>query len=187
MPRAIVDIQNVGADAAEVLAHIGTSSFRDAYAAHSDPDDLEAHVKEFFSVQAVRACIETRQSSYVLASVDGQPGAFAKYRIAPCPVPAGALHALELQQLYVLASHQRHGLGARLVQFLSKIAVRQQLQGIWLSCWEDADWALSFYLKNGFSRVGTADFAVGSTTYCDYLLWLALEPECRKSASHSHT
>ena len=177
MRQSAIDICSAGIDAADTLAHIGMSSFRDAYSAHSDPVDLEAHLQEFFAPQAVRACIESGASQYLLASVDRRPGGLAKYRPAACPVPGGATDALELQQLYVLASVQRHGLGRRLVDALVDVAQGQQRSGIWLSCWEEADWALNFYLGNGFVSVGTADFALGATNYRDFLLWRALPPE----------
>lgn len=187
MRNTAVDIRYAGLDSVEILASVGESSFRDAYAAHSEPADLEAHVQQCFSLDAIRGNIEQQKSSYLLASVDGQPGGIAKYRIAPCPVPGVALNALELQQLYVKAGLQRHGLGRRLVQSLLEEARQQSLAGIWLSCWEDADWALNFYRKNGFTRIGTADFALGATIYCDYLMWLALPAEDRRTASHSST
>ncbi len=187
MQHTAVDICNAGLDAVEILASIGANSFRDAYAAHSEPADLEAHVQEFFSVDAIRGCIERQESRYLLASVNRQPGGIARYRIAPCPVPGGALQALELQQLYVMAGQQRQGLGRRLIRSLLEEARQQKLAGIWLSCWEDADWALKFYRKNGFVRVGTADFAVGATIYCDYLMWLDLPAEGRRTAPHSST
>jgi len=176
MQQSIVEIRTVGVEAAETVAKIGMSSFRDAYAAHSDPADLEAHLQESFAPQAVRACMERGESQYLLASVDGRPGGIAKYRPAACPVPGGATDALELQQLYVLASMQRHGLGRRLMDAMLSIARREQRSGIWLSCWQDADWAMNFYRKNGFATVGTADFVLGTTSYCDFLLWQALPP-----------
>jgi GNAT superfamily N-acetyltransferase len=182
-----IDICNAGVEAADILASIGSSSFRDAYSQHSDPADLEAHLRDFFAPGAVRACIESGQGQYLLATVDGQPGGIARYRPAACPVPNGATDALELQQLYVLASMHRHGLGRRLIDALIDVARGLQLTGIWLSCWEDADWAMNFYLKNGFVAVGTADFDLGTTTYCDHLLWRALLPENRKSTGRSRS
>lgn len=179
--QALIKIRAAAADDAVVLASIGASSFRDAYALHSEPSDLESHVQEFFTSAAIRACIQGDASRYLLATVDGKPGGIAKYRAAPCPVPGGAMEALEIQQLYVLASMQRHGLGRQLVHAVAAIASHQLLTGVWLSCWEDADWALNFYRKNGFVPVGTADFAVGATNYSDLLLWLPLPAAMQKT------
>jgi ribosomal protein S18 acetylase RimI-like enzyme len=185
--QAQIRVRAATAQDAAVVADIGASSFRDAYAPHSEPPDLEAHLRDYFTPDAVRACIECDASRYLLATVDGEPGGIAKYRAAACPVPGGATDALELQQLYVLASQQRHGLGRHLLHAVTEIAGRQRLAGIWLSVWEDAHWALNFYEKNGFMRVGTADFAVGATNYRDLLLWLPVPEAMQKNASRSRS
>jgi len=185
--RAQIRIRAAAVQDAAVVAGIGASSFRDAYAPHSEPPDLESHVRDFFTPEAVRACIERDASRYLLATVDGEPGGIAKYRAAACPVPGGAMDALELQQLYVLARMQRHGIGRRLLHAVFEIAGRERLKGVWLSCWEDADWALKFYEKNGFMRVGSADFAVGATNYRDFLLWQPLPLAAQKNAAHSQS
>jgi ribosomal protein S18 acetylase RimI-like enzyme len=178
-----IAIRAAGVADAAAVASVGATSFRDAYSPHSDRADLESHIRSYFSAAAVRSEIEQQGRSYLLATVDAQPAGMAKYRDAPCPVPGGASAALEVQQLYVLASMQRHGLGRRLIQELLAIAHRRGADGIWLSCWEDADWAVSFYRKNGFSVVGTAPFELGTTRYRDFLMWLPQEAE--KKPSHS--
>lgn len=185
MPQAIISIRAAGSDDAGVVAAIGASSFRDAYAPHSEPLDLEAHIEEFFTAAAIRA--ELQRCDYLLATVDATPAGIAKYRSAACPAAGGASDALELQQLYVLASLQRHGLGRRLVDALLAIAKRQGKSGIWLTAWQQADWALNFYRKLGFVKVGTTDFTLGATSYIDDLLWLALPAAGRRTPGRSQS
>jgi len=111
----------------------------------------------------------------LIANVNDKAGGMLKYHHAACPEPGIASNAVELQQLYVLAEMQRHGLGRRLVENLIAIARNTEATGIWLSAWEDADWAINFYRKTGFSAVGTAIFTVGAATYTDLLMWWPLE------------
>jgi ribosomal protein S18 acetylase RimI-like enzyme len=47
--------------------------------------------------------------------------------------------------------------------------------GLWLSVWQDADWATGFYEAYGFRRAGTAEFHLGHSRFTDHLMWLALE------------
>jgi GNAT superfamily N-acetyltransferase len=168
-----VEVRAAGVADAGILASIGSNSFRDAYAEHSGAADLEAHVAEYFTAAVVRREIEQHNSDYLLASVSDRPGGIAKYRNAACPVPGIASNAMELQQLYVSADMQRHGLGRQLLARLMEIARQRQVEGIWLSTWQDADWAVNFYLKNGFRAVGLGDFIVGTTAYVDDIMWLA--------------
>lgn len=156
-------VREASLDDAEVLAHVGSNSFRDAYQQHSDSSDLSAHIDEYFTVAAIRNEIEQQRCRYILASVDGAPAGMAKIRRAACPVTGGDDNATELQQLYVLETMQRHGLGRSLMAEVVAFARQDATVGVWLSAWEFADWATSFYERNGFSEIGKVQFKLGST------------------------
>jgi len=55
------------------------------------------------------------------------------------------------------------------------VAKEKDAAGLWLSVWQDAEWATAFYDAYGFRRVGTADFQLGQSCFTDYLMWLALD------------
>ncbi|MGI9270888.1 MAG: GNAT family N-acetyltransferase [Woeseiaceae bacterium] len=160
---------------ADTLAAIGTQSFREAYGPHSSVDDLESHIRNNFAASVVRAEIEQHKRAYLIATVGDQAGGIAKYRPAPCPVPGGDANAIELQQLYVLASMQGHGLGKRLVSHLIDVSRQARAKGIWLSAWEFADWATGFYRKSGFVEIGNVEFKLGEMIHTDLLMWKSLE------------
>lgn len=54
-----------------------------------------------------------------------------------------------LRHAYVLPSHQRHGLGAALIEHLRRRTARRMLVGTWA----DASWAIDFYRRHGFELV----------------------------------
>lgn len=170
-----IEIRDAGIDDVDVLAEVGGHSFVETYAASSGRNDIEAHVDQYFGAAAVRREIEQHRGRYILALVDGSPGGFAKYRDADCPTDAGLTNPVELQQLYVLQRRQRLGLGGRLVSAVFEKAEQRKASGVWLSVWQDADWAVSFYRKTGFNVVGTAAFALGSTNYDDFVMWRPID------------
>ena len=174
MPAVDISVREAGVEDVDLLAHIGSSSFREAYQDHSNPNDLETHIDAYFTAAAVRNEIEQHGRRYLLAMVDGEAAGLAKIRKAACPVPGGDANAVELQQLYVLATMQRHGLGGRLLADIFAFAQENAAIGVWLSAWEFADWATSFYERNGFATIGKVDFNLGTTTYTDLLMWRAL-------------
>jgi ribosomal protein S18 acetylase RimI-like enzyme len=174
VPAVDIAIRKASIEDVEALAHIGSSSFRDAYQKHSDASDINSHIDGYFTVAAVRNEIEQRRH-FLLASVAGEPAGIAKIRKAACPVPGGDANAIELQQLYVLATMQRHGLGRRLMADVVAFARENAAAGVWLSAWERADWAISFYQRNGFTTIGKVEFKLGTTTYNDLLMWRPLE------------
>ena len=160
---------------AQVLADIGTNSFRDAYSPHSSMADLETHISDYFAIDAVRAELHQTDRNYLLATVNGEAGGIAKFRHAACPVPGGDANAFELQQLYVLAEMQGYGLGRQLVKEVVDAARQAGTKGVWLSAWEFADWATGFYRKSGFNEIGKVEFKLGSKSFTDLLMWKSLE------------
>ncbi len=52
-----------------------------------------------------------------------------------------------IRHTYVLPSHQRKGIGGRLLVHLKKLSSTKRLL---VGTWEDASWAIRFYQKNGF-------------------------------------
>lgn len=173
MPDAVI-IRDATAADAELLAAVGSTSFREAYAAHSEPADLETHLEEYFSHRAVQEELTSGHSSYLLAVVNDAPCGMAKYRNAACPVAGGDDNALEIQQLYVLAASQGYGLGRKLLERVSDVGRQQGVAGIWLSAWEFADWATGFYKRAGFVEIGKVQFKLGETSFTDLLMWRPL-------------
>lgn len=52
-----------------------------------------------------------------------------------------------IRHAYTLSSHQRRGIGEKLITYLLGLA---QTPKILVGTWEDAPWAIRFYQKNGF-------------------------------------
>ena len=176
VPEGVV-VRAAGNVDASALAAIGSSSFRDAYAAHSAPDDLEKHLQAHFTEAAVQQAMRAGESDYLIALVENVPSGLAKYRKQACPRPGGHDNAIEIQQLYVLASTQGHGLGRRLVERVIEIAWREGVAGVWLQAWEMADWATGFYRRVGFAEIDKVSFKLGDTSYVDLLMWQPLESQ----------
>ncbi len=108
---------------------------------------------------------------YLLALVDGEAAGFAKLRERGGPDCVPEPRAVELQQLYVAPDLQRFGVGAKLIEAVLKWVQDCSLPGVWLSVWERADWATSFYRKVGFEALGEAEFRVGKTCYRDLIMY----------------
>jgi predicted N-acetyltransferase YhbS len=158
----------------EAIARVGSDAFRQAYSPHSSAADIDAHVQQNFSAAAVQRALAAERSVYYLARVGGEPAGIAKVRMADCPLAAGTPDALELQQLYVLADRQGHGVGRQLVARVFAHAEAASASGVWLSAWEFADWATSFYRRVGFEAIGKVQFKLGATDYTDLLMWRPL-------------
>ena len=59
-----------------------------------------------------------------------------------------------IRHAYVLTSHQRQGLGEKLLKHILTLA---QTSKVYVGTWSAADWAIKFYAKNGFELVSSEE------------------------------
>lgn len=163
-----------GADAAE-LARVGTESFSAAYRGTADDADIETHLDQYFSEAAIRAAMAMPEVRYLVGRSGSSTAGFAKLRSGEIPDVLKVERAIEVQQLYVASDHQRAGVGGRLMDAAMAEARVGDANGVWLSVWTDADWAVSFYRKYGFEIAGNLSFRLGKAEYTDYLMWFAFD------------
>ncbi|MDH3374757.1 MAG: GNAT family N-acetyltransferase [Gammaproteobacteria bacterium] len=170
-----IEIREAGPADVESLSRIGHVSFRAAYEEWSEPDDLIAHLEDFFSPDAIRGEMDLPGHTYLIAIRDADPVGFVKIRENARPNEVPATRALELHQVYVLPQQQRFGIGGLLIAAAARYARDKAADGIWLSVWRDASWAVNCYRKYGFEEVGTTEFQLGRTVYSDLLMWRPAE------------
>lgn len=166
-----INIRDAGIDDVDTLSAIGHASFRKAYEDWSHPDDLVAHLDAFFSVEAIRKEMQLPGHHYLIALNQDTAAGFVKIRESARPDEVPATRALELHQVYVIPVQQRYGIGGLLIEAAADYARDKAADGIWLSVWEKAQWAVNCYRKYGFEEVGETDFQLGRTVYNDLLMW----------------
>ena len=160
---------------AQALSTAGERFFAQAYRDFSRPDDLAVHVRQYFGLAAVEAELQKPDVRYTIAYDADAIAGFLKIRHGPAPDAVPAEEAIEVQQLYVDAERQGKGVGRTLMDRAAAVARDEGYDGIWLSVWQDADWATGFYEAYGFRRVGTAEFWLGRSKFMDYLMWYSLD------------
>lgn len=180
---ASISIRKAGVDDVATLSAIGHASFRAAYENWSEPDDLVAHLEDFFSEVAIQAAMGIQGCCYLLALNGDEAVGFTKIREGRQPDDIPAARALELHQVYVMPDQQRFGIGGRLIDAATRYAQEQSAEGVWLTVWEDAPWAVNCYRKYGFEQVGTMDFKLGQAIYNDLLMWRPVTTQKSESRS----
>ena len=160
---------------ADELSAAGRRLFVQAYGNYSRADDLESHVAEYFGRDHVASELQNPDVSYTIAFDADAIAGFIKTRRGPAPAAVPVADAIEVQQLYVDADRQRKGVGRALMDRAAASARQEGRAGLWLSVWQEADWATAFYESYGFRRSGTAEFRLGRTCFMDYLMWLPLD------------
>lgn len=171
---ASIEIRKATDADVDVLAETGRRLFTAAYGNISGADDLAAHVDDYFSATAVASEMRREDVQYHLAMDGDDIVGFLKIRRSPVPNDVPLSNGIEVQQLYVAPNQQRKGIGRLLTDCAVSVTREQSGDGLWLSVWQEADWAVDFYRAYGYRTVGTTVFRLGKSRFTDFLMCLSL-------------
>lgn len=157
------------------LSRVGMRSFSDAYRGTADDADIDAHLDAYFSRAAIAQEMTQPAVRYLLGTRGSSTAGLVKLRGDNVPPQLPARRAIEVQQLYVASEHQRAGVGRCLLDAAVDEARHERAEGVWLSAWTEADWAVAFYRGYGFGVVCEIPFRLGKTDFTDYLMWYPLD------------
>ncbi|MEM7051516.1 MAG: GNAT family N-acetyltransferase [Acidobacteriota bacterium] len=155
------------------LADLGARTFRDAFAADNDPDDLERYLATAFSPAQVARELADPGATFLLACDPGAertPLGYVKLQAGgryPC---LGGRRPVELVRLYVESSAIGTGCGSALMAACLAEARRQGFDRLWLGVWEHNPRAIRFYERWHFEVVGDHEFLLGSDRQRDLLM-----------------
>ena len=157
---------------AEPLAALAERTFRDTFAADNAAADMDAYVRDAFSVDRIGAELAADANAYLLAFVgdEAPPVGYAKLRSGtPDPCVTGP-DPVELQRLYVDRSALGQGVGAALMQASLEAAGSARRRTLWLGVWERNARAIAFYRQWRFEAVGKHVFRLGSDDQTDLIM-----------------
>ena len=170
MPRGPLLVRDATLEDAARLSAVGRDSFDAAYGATADREAIGQHLEDYFGEESIRAEMDAPGCSYMIAMLGELAAGLVKLRSDPPPPEIPSPNVVEVQHLYVLTEFQGYGVGRALMDATVVHARRQELDGIWLQVWSEADWALRFYERNGFVRVGDIPYELGERVYDDWLM-----------------
>jgi ribosomal protein S18 acetylase RimI-like enzyme len=103
------------------------------------------------------------------AGIDG----FVTVCSAAMPPLAGC-SSLEIKTLYVQPRHQSSGRGRALLNRALDHCRSVNGENVWLTVEAENGRAIGFYLRNGFHRVGSADFMIADQAYENHVMRMDL-------------
>jgi diamine N-acetyltransferase len=152
------------ADAA-ALAEIAERTFRDTFAAHNTPEDLESYIASAYSEELQRRELESGHIVLLGENEDGERIAYAQMRRVQSP------HGeVEIARFYVDKNHHGRGIAQQLMEAAYETARELGAKTLWLGVWERNARAIAFYAKCGFVDVGSQPFLVGTDLQTDRVM-----------------
>jgi ribosomal protein S18 acetylase RimI-like enzyme len=165
-------ITPVPSDEAERLAELERSTFVETFGHLNEPDELERHVARAFAVDHIARQLadERIELSWVL---EGEhPVAFLKLNHGDAQTEPDLTDGLEVEQVYVRATHQGLGLGRLLLEHATVRARAEGLAFVWLGVWEENAKGIAVYERLGYRAFGEHTFLLGTDPQRDVLMRL---------------
>jgi ribosomal protein S18 acetylase RimI-like enzyme len=155
---------------AEALSTIAIATYTETFGDSYPPQDLREFLDRHYAVEPQRRELaDPRNAAWLLE----EGGRAVGYLAAG---PNGLPHAeasegdIELKRLYLLASHQRGGHGARLMDAFLAWLDQPRRRTLWVGVWSENLGAQRFYARYGCSKVGEYDFPVGDSVDREFIL-----------------
>lgn len=161
-------------ESAAALAALKADTFSESFAAANDPAELAAHLARAFAVDAVSAQLVDPRCDTTWVLDDGTPVGYLKVNYGTAQTVPGLSDGLEVEQLYVLASHHGQGIGGQLLDIATEKARERGLTYLWLGVWEHNTNAISLYRHRGYKEFDQHVFMFGEEEQRDLLMRLDL-------------
>ena len=164
-----IELTVVAPGDAEALAALKAATFVETFGDQNDPVHLQAHVARAFTTEAIRdTLLEDGATTWWLVD-DGAPVGYVKVNRGDSQTEPGLADGLEVEQVYVLASHHGRGHGRRLLAHAIDTARAEGYPSIWLGVWEHNRRAIEVYEHLGFVPFGDHTFLFGTEEQRDVL------------------
>lgn len=163
-------IRRAGVDDAHTVSSIAIQTYTDTFGDSYPPEDLSQFLHDHYSPLPQRRELEDPQSAVWLLEDDGRAVGYL------AAGPNGLPHAdaqpgdIELKRLYVLASHQAGGHGARLMEAFLGWLDHPSRRTLWVGVWSENHGAQRFYARYGCVPVGEYTFVVGDSRDLEFIL-----------------
>jgi len=175
MPTAEFSIRKASRDDAELLSELGTRTFRDAFGADNDPQDLEEYIASAFTPAQIASELADPTVTFLLAYAAEKSVGYAKLKVGKVPECVHGFKPVELVRLYVEKDDIGQGYGAALMAACIEEARHSGYETLWLGVWERNELALDFYRRWDFSKVGSKEFVVGEDVQKDHIMERSLK------------
>lgn len=155
---------------AATLSSLAARSFTETFGHLYPPEDLQAFIGEAYAVERQRVILS--HPDYAVWLLEDSGEAVGHAAAGPCglPHPDVAPGDGELKRLYLMATHQNGGWGARMFETAMAWLQRNGPCTLWIGVWSENFGAQRFYARRGFEAVGEYLFPVGRVLDREFIL-----------------
>lgn len=155
---------------ADALSAIAIATYTETFGDSYPPGDLHAFLDAHYAPAPQRRELRDPHSAAWLLEEDGRAVGYLAAGPNGLPHPQARAGDIELKRLYLLASHQGGGHGARLMAAFLDWLDTPLRRTLWVGVWSENLGAQRFYARYGCNKVGEYDFPVGASVDREFIL-----------------
>ena len=169
------------ADDLKEIPNVIWLTWLDAYASFIPEDDMQSYLRSFYNDENLtKLFLDPNVSGYVARDGDRVVG-FVR------TVFKTAEQRYYVSSLYILPSHQRKGIGTRLMQLAAAEARARGLDRVWIGVMVENKSGLAWYRRLGYEVREEQPFTMGKTTVAHYIGYVTLDALANATSAASKT
>ena len=147
------------------IVNIGKESVLEAHKDSCSVEDLNEYLEKNYNNDAIKEELNDTNNIYHIIHYNGNPVGFSKIILNVRHPNIVAENVAKLDRIYLLKEFYGLKLGLALLNFNIGLSRNNIQSGIWLFTWTGNNRAINFYLKAGFTIIGSHKFYVTKTYY----------------------
>lgn len=175
MTTETIRIEEATAINLQELLELSRTTFYETFA----PDNAADNIRHYLETNLTEAILQTElknpDSLWYIARQGTEAVGYLKLNRGAAQTELKDNKALEIERIYVRATHQGLRIGQMLLQKAIDTAGIYKAEYIWLGVWEHNVKAIGFYTRYGFSPFDTHAFRLGDDLQTDILMKMPLQ------------
>lgn len=149
------------------LQEISYVTFDQTFKNQNSPENMYTYLEKAFNIKQLEKELTTISSQFYFQD---KLAGYLKVNINEAQSEDMGDESLEVERIYIKSHYQKQGLGKKLLNKATEIALYLNKDKIWLGVWEKNKNAIEFYRKMGFVQTGTHSFYMGDEEQVDIIM-----------------
>ena len=149
----------------DAIVSIGRISVAESHHGSSSDEIMNEYLEKNYNVDAIRAELNVVTNFYYVICYDNKLVGFSKIILNTPHSNIYNENVTKLDRIYLLKEFYGLKLGLELLNFNIGVSRNNNQSGMWLYTWVGNTRAINFYLKAGFTIIGSHKFYVNQTHF----------------------
>jgi diamine N-acetyltransferase len=165
------------------IADIGKVSVAESHRDSTSAEIMNEYLERNYNIDEIRKELDDVNNIYYIINYNDKPVGFSKIILNAKHPNIATENVTKLDRIYLLKEFYGLKLGLELLNFNIELSRNNNQSGMWLYTWIGNNRAVNFYLKAGFTIIGSHQFYVTETHYdVSHQMFLNFpEPKMRKA------